>query len=315
MESCLHANWPAFTCSNLKESCGSPPPPSLSLPLPRTDLCYLWLHLGFKHEFNLRNSEAFFYDKRHFYKAYGTLLTKTPTDFEQYVTAAWLAVYKLVTDLQSFTLMMTSSQVVETSVNTNNSPSQDYTTKPDDHSNHNIDSPGFKPFTVIRPYPSCLQCGLTFYFQISFLAAPYQVLEQCTNAVGMENGEIPDEFISSSSISDNQERAAYGRLNFTPKNGLGGAWSALRNDMNQWLQVQFHDIEIVSKVATQGRQNAKQFVREYYLSYSLLGDLFKHYNKKEVTGKWKPYITSYFQQGKIKLFPQSTGLSSTKRKS
>ena len=45
--------------------------------------------------------------------------------------------------------MMASAQVVETSVNTNNSPSQDYTTNPDDHSNHNIDSPGFKPFTVI----------------------------------------------------------------------------------------------------------------------------------------------------------------------
>ena len=44
---------------------------------------------------------------------------------------------------------MASAQVVETSVNTNNSPSQDYTTNPDDHSNHNIDSSGFKPFTVI----------------------------------------------------------------------------------------------------------------------------------------------------------------------
>ena len=54
-----------------------------------------------------------------------------------------------MTDLQSFTLMMASTQVVETSVNTNNSPSQDYTTNPDDHSNHNIDSPGFKSFTVI----------------------------------------------------------------------------------------------------------------------------------------------------------------------
>ena len=43
--------------------------------------------------------------------------------------------------------MMASAQVVET-VNTKNSPSQDYTTNPDDHSNHNIDSPGFKPFTV-----------------------------------------------------------------------------------------------------------------------------------------------------------------------
>ena len=30
-----------------------------------------------------------------------------------------------------------------------NSPAQDYTTNLDNHSNHNIDSPGFKPFTVI----------------------------------------------------------------------------------------------------------------------------------------------------------------------
>ena len=42
-----------------------------------------------------------------------------------------------MTDLQSFTLMMASAQVVETSVNTNNSPSQDYTTNPDNHSKHN----------------------------------------------------------------------------------------------------------------------------------------------------------------------------------
>ena len=51
---------------------------------------------------------------------------------------------------------MASAQVVETSVSTNNSPSQDYTINPDDHSNHNIDSPGFKPFTVIVNF---LQCG------------------------------------------------------------------------------------------------------------------------------------------------------------
>ena len=34
--------------------------------------------------------------------------------------------------------MMASAQLVETSVNTNNSASQDNTTNPDDHSNHNI---------------------------------------------------------------------------------------------------------------------------------------------------------------------------------
>ena len=57
--------------------------------------------------------------------------------------------------------MMASAQVVETSVNTNNSPSQDYTTNPDDHSNHNIDSPGFKPFTVI--YIAILLFSLVFF--------------------------------------------------------------------------------------------------------------------------------------------------------
>ena len=47
---------------------------------------------------------------------------------------------------------MASAQVVKTSLNTNNSPSRDYTTNPDDHSNHTIDSPGFKPFTVIHVF-------------------------------------------------------------------------------------------------------------------------------------------------------------------
>ena len=44
--------------------------------------------------------------------------------------------------------MMTSAQVVETSVNvTSNSPSQDYT-HPDDHNLPKYDmTPGFKPFT------------------------------------------------------------------------------------------------------------------------------------------------------------------------
>ena len=47
--------------------------------------------------------------------------------------------------------MMTSAQVVETSVNvTSNSPSPDYT-HPDDHNLPNYDmTPGFKPFTVLQ---------------------------------------------------------------------------------------------------------------------------------------------------------------------
>ena len=49
--------------------------------------------------------------------------------------------------------MMTSAQVVETSVNvTSKSPSQDYT-HPDDHNLPNYDmTPGFKPFTKILDF-------------------------------------------------------------------------------------------------------------------------------------------------------------------
>ena len=46
--------------------------------------------------------------------------------------------------------MMASTQVVETSVNTNNSPSQDYTTNPDNHSNHKKPSMEFTVLQKIR---------------------------------------------------------------------------------------------------------------------------------------------------------------------
>ena len=41
-----------------------------------------------------------------------------------------------------WSLMVASAQIVETSVNTNNSPSQDYATNQDDHSNHNREKKG-----------------------------------------------------------------------------------------------------------------------------------------------------------------------------
>ena len=52
--------------------------------------------------------------------------------------------------IRVMTLMMTSAQVVETSVNvTNNSPSRDYS-HPDDQTTQTTETPGFKPFTVLR---------------------------------------------------------------------------------------------------------------------------------------------------------------------
>ena len=58
-------------------------------------------------------------------------------------------------------MMMTSTQVVKTSVNvTTNSRSQDYT-HPDDHNLPTYDmTPGFKPFTIImkRSYRETTNC-------------------------------------------------------------------------------------------------------------------------------------------------------------
>ena len=55
--------------------------------------------------------------------------------------------------------MMASAQVVETSVNTNNSPSQDYITNPDDHSNHN---------KIVNLYIE-MKCNKKFSMQVIYL--------------------------------------------------------------------------------------------------------------------------------------------------
>ena len=47
------------------------------------------------------------------------------------------------------TLKMTTAQVVETSVTVTNSSFQNYT-HPDDHTKQTTDTPGLKPFTILK---------------------------------------------------------------------------------------------------------------------------------------------------------------------
>ena len=53
----------------------------------------------------------------------------------------------------------------------------------------------------------------------------------------MENAEVSDDQITSSSDWNSNHGAANGRLNFVADNGKAGAWSSRTNDPNQWLQV------------------------------------------------------------------------------
>ena len=91
----------------------------------------------------------------------------------------------------------------------------------------------------------------------------------------MESGEITDRQISASS---ERGAASQGRLHFQTG---GRAWIAAQRDFNQWLQV---DLGIqntkVTRIATQGRNNANQWVKEYKLQYSNDGMNFQHYKEQ-----------------------------------
>ena len=95
----------------------------------------------------------------------------------------------------------------------------------------------------------------------------------------MQNGKLPDSALRASS----EYSSAYGpenaRLHFQPQSGPTryGAWVAKVQDHNQWLQVDFGVETQVTRIATQGRQDANQWVKEYTLRYSTDGSYFQQY--------------------------------------
>ena len=84
----------------------------------------------------------------------------------------------------------------------------------------------------------------------------------------MKSGVISDGQITASSQFDANHAPFQGRLGFRKIPWKAGSWSAARNDFNQWLQV---DLGIqyfkVRRVATQGRNDAAQWVTKYKLQY------------------------------------------------
>lgn len=89
-------------------------------------------------------------------------------------------------------------------------------------------------------------------------------------AFGMENGNIEDSKITSSTAWENLPPTKT-RLN------SASSWSAGKNDENQWIQVDLDKPVAVTKIATQGRKNYDQWVKTYTVSYSFDGENFKPY--------------------------------------
>ncbi len=96
----------------------------------------------------------------------------------------------------------------------------------------------------------------------------------------MENREIADWQITASSEYGHNYAAMQGRLHFQADAGKVGSWSALINDVNQWLQIDLIGQYIVTRVATQGRDDLDQWVKTYKLEYGDDGNNFQLYREQ-----------------------------------
>ena len=58
-----------------------------------------------------------------------------------------------------------------------------------------------------------------------------------------------------------------------------GAWVARHNNRYQWFEVDFKRAMRVIKIATMGRQDAAQWVTQYFVTYSQDGVSFAEYKE------------------------------------
>ncbi|XP_078346610.1 uncharacterized protein LOC144631901 [Oculina patagonica] len=93
----------------------------------------------------------------------------------------------------------------------------------------------------------------------------------------MENKRIPDSNIKANYMYNAAHGATNARLNHVAGNGKKGGWAASNREQGQWIQVDLGDITKVTKIGTQGRGDAGQWVTEYKVSYSFDGGYFEFY--------------------------------------
>ena len=86
------------------------------------------------------------------------------------------------------------------------------------------------------------------------------LLKACIEALGMEDGRIPDSAISASSFVNEDTHPRLVRLN-SPS-----AWVAAYNELKSWVQVDLGRDAIIKKIATQGKHGSYHWVKTYTLS-------------------------------------------------
>ena len=133
---------------------------------------------------------------------------------------------------------------------------------------------------------------LTFLLLLKAFSLTFDKFIGCNAPLGMENRAISDAQISASSQWDDDHDAPQGRLRLKADGHKSGGWSALRNDFDQWLQVDLGGEIRVTRVATQGRNGFDQWVTKYRLQYSYGGVTFMFYKPRENSSA-KVFLSKY----------------------
>ena len=110
----------------------------------------------------------------------------------------------------------------------------------------------------------------------------------CNRPMGMQSGRIKNYMITASSIWNVNHAAHLARLHRRRRGRYIGAWAAKYNNRYQWLQVYFGGASKIIRISTQGRQDANQWVTQYYVSHSMDRVHFSEYkernNRKVIIG-------------------------------
>ena len=115
---------------------------------------------------------------------------------------------------------------------------------------------------------SCTATRMAWPVGSYFGFSPFEKNLDCTNALGMQSGAIPDIRLSASSTLNSYTGASLARLNLTERGNYSGGWVAGVQASSQYLQVVFGATDtVLTGIATQGREGADQWVKSYFLIY------------------------------------------------
>ena len=102
----------------------------------------------------------------------------------------------------------------------------------------------------------------------------------CNTPLGLQSGRLRNNKITASSEYNVYTGARFGRLGRQKRGRYVGAWCARVNNKNQWFKVDFGRPMKITKILTQGRQDAAQWVTYYKVSSSLDGVHWQVYRFK-----------------------------------